>query len=154
MADTERTDYAQKDMDVLLKELKAGGTTLDARKALELLVERLKHSTGYYTWAPLGDGSDATWLLRIPREDLSDEPWLKDESADLIHACRPVQYLESIEARDKDGSADYVGYVRDEDNKLEEKETFHCTKCKRKMPEDSAKKGHVQIKLHALGRKR
>jgi hypothetical protein len=125
---------------------------LDARKALNILADKLKLSPGFYTWAPLGGGSEAVWQLRIPRPDRSDAAWLKTEVAELLHICQPLKFLEAVETRNKDALANFCGYVRDADEKNSDKETFKCVRCKRKMPLSSAKKGYLQLKLHRLGK--
>ena len=94
------------------------------------------------------------WQFRIPRDDLHDEAWLKDEPAELLHICRPVPFLEAVERRDKEGSSEYCGYVRDDSNKVSDLTSLRCAKCKRRMPEAAAKKGLMQYKMHKLGRNR
>jgi hypothetical protein len=110
-------------------------------------------SQGYYTWTSLGEEALAVWIMRCPREDLDDEQWLRDEAADMLHICQPVQYVEAVERKDKEASSKYVGYVRDVDGDLTDREEFKCMKCKRAMPEAQAKAGKVQMKLHAVRRK-
>lgn len=143
MAEFDRHDVADANLDTLIQSMRSSNQ-LDARTALVILVEKLQNSGGYYVWASLGDDALATWQIRVPRVDLPDEPWLLAEDAEILHLCRPVAYLESVEKRDKDGSSDYVGYVRE----------AVCTRCRREMPDKQRKKAEMQIKLHTLGKKR
>ena len=145
MAEVERSDITQTDLDVLVKAARSSSGGLDARVALSILVERLQDDGGgYYVWASLGKEALAVWQIRVPRQDLPKEKWLKNEDVDTLHLCRPVDFLTCVERRDKDGSADHVGYVRE----------GKCTKCERPMPKDLQKQAEVQTKLHKLGRKR
>jgi hypothetical protein len=144
MADKERSETTQNDMSMLVKQARAAHGGLDARRALEIVVDKLRSSEGYYAWGPMGEGALATWLVRLPRHDLENEQWLSGEDADLLHLCRPVDYLVCVERGDKHKSTEFVGYVRE----------GRCTKCSREMPEDLQKKAEVQRKLHKLGMKR
>lgn len=153
MSEVERQDVVESNLNTLITAARAEGT-IDARVALELLSEKLRDDgTGYYHWAPLGSDALATWQIRIPREDKADEDWLKEESADVVHICHPVPFLEAIEIRDKEASALHVGYVRDANVNLENLDEFKCSKCKREMPEDERKKAKIQIAMHLLKRK-
>jgi hypothetical protein len=144
MANKERGDATEKDLEMTIKEARSsGGGSLDARRALEILVDRLIHGNGYYRWSPLGQGGEAVWMIRIPREDLDDEAWLREEDAEFLHFCRPGAFIEAVAANDKEGSADYSAYVRE--NK--------CCKCRRDVPASIAKMSEVQLKLHRLKRK-
>jgi hypothetical protein len=152
MADTERQEHTQKDLDSLIAQAR-GKKTLDARVALKILVEILQtHGDGFYVWAPLGTGTLATWQFKAPRTDLKNEAWLrtKVETAQLIHICRPLRFLDHVTQRNKSTSADFVGYVRDNDKDMETVETFHCTMCNRKMPLKQAKLGKIHIANHKL----
>jgi len=154
MADIEKQDIAQRDIEQLVAAARAKNGTIDARVALDIIVEKLRNSTGYYKWATLGEDAERTWLYRIPREDLEEELWLKEEPSDLLHICNPVKFLEAVEARDKEGSSDHCGYVRDSDSKLADDTSMKCARCKRAMPEKLAKAGLIQHKLHRLGKAR
>lgn len=153
MAENENRENQDSDLDVLIRAQQGTSVGLDARHAVRILTEQLGTSQGYYTWVALGEGPLATWIFRFPREDLDDEQWLRDEAADMLHVCQPIQYVEAVERKDKEASSKYVGYVRDIDGDLMDKDAFKCMKCKRVMPEAQAKAGKVQMSLHRLRRK-
>ena len=154
MADIENRDLAQRDIEILIAEARKQHGKIDARVALNILVEKLKNSTGYYRWAPLGEGAEQAWLYRVPRDDLPNEQWLKEENSEVIHICNPAKFLEKVEARDKEGSAEYNGYIRDSAGKLVDETTMKCARCKRDMPENLAKAVLMQCKLYRLGKVR
>ena len=153
MAENENREQQDNDLDVLIKAQQQTASGLDASQALRILSEQLGTSQGYYTWTALGEGPLAVWVIRFPREDLDDEQWLRDEAADMLHVCQPLQYVEAVERKDKEASSKYVGYVRDLDGDLTDKGEFKCMKCKRVMPEAQCKAGKVQMSLHKLRRK-
>lgn len=153
MAEHENKEAQDNDLDILVRaaQQKAGG--LDARQALSLLTDQLGTSQGYYTWCILGENELASWIIRFPRMDLDDEAWLRDEQADMLHICQPLQYVEAVERKDKEASSKFIGYVRDSDGDLVDRSEFKCMKCKRDMPEKQKKLSKVQMSLHRVGRK-
>ncbi len=153
MAENENRESQDNDLDILVRaqQAKAGG--LSARQALTIMVDQLGTSQGYYTWSSLGTGKDAVWIIRFPRMDLDDEAWLRDESADMLHICQPLQYVEAVERKDKEASSKYVGYVRDLDGELVDRAEFKCMKCKRKMPKKQQLSAKAQMTIHKIGRK-
>lgn len=153
MGENERQDVEQTEFDVLLQGIRDKSGNIDAKKALELLLDRLANSTGYYRWIPLGEEDLTTWQIKIPRDDLENQAWLKEEKSEIVHVCRPIKFLECVEKRDKNESSKYVGYVRDKNNKYMDEAEFHCTKCKRQMPLEWAKKGKIHLFLHGLQQK-
>lgn len=111
---------------------------MNAREALETILEKLTNSNGYYSWTPMGE--PRVWLLRIPRPDRGDENWQKNERADFIHLCRPTLFLKAMNSNKREDMAHYCGYVVD----------GKCVRCERNAPEEIDKKVQLQIKLHAL----
>ena len=153
MAENENRESQDNDLDILVRAQQQHASGLDAPYALRLLTDQLGTSQGYYTWCVLGEGPLASWIIRFPREDLDDESWLRDEQADMLHICQPLQYVEAVERKDKEASSKYIGYVRDLDGELVDRTEFKCMKCKRKMPEAQQKLSKVQMSLHKLRRK-
>lgn len=145
MAEHDRQYFQQTELDSIIDETRRRSNgTIGVREAIAMIIGKLDVSNGYYVWAPLGDDDGGkTWLLRLPRTDLPEEAWLKEESAEVVHICRPVKYLEGVEKRDKEASANHTGYVRE----------GTCTKCRKDIPDAYDKKGTMIVKLHKLGKK-
>ena len=115
--------------------------TLDARKALESINEKLLNGDGYYRWASMG--TPPVWFLRLPRGDRNEEQWQKREAGDICHICKPLDFLKAQEQDDREALAAASGYVINGE----------CTRCKVTAPEDIEKRFTIQIKMHALGKK-
>lgn len=153
MGERENREIQDEDLDVLVRQAQEREAGLDSRQALGILTLQLGTSQGYYTWATLGEAALATWIVRFPREDLDDEEWLRDEAADFLHICQPLQYVEAVERKDKEASSKYVGYVRDTNGELIDQSEFKCMKCKHPTPELQAKAAKSHMALHKLKRK-
>ena len=152
MANVEKQDQTQLDINILVAEAQAKNNTIDAQVALDILITMLNNSDGYYVWATLGQNDARTWQCRIPRNDLPDEKWLKEEAAELVHICKPAKFLEAVVAKDKEASSEHCGYVRDDNGKLENVDKMKCARCNRSMPGDLAKAGTMQLKLHKINK--
>jgi hypothetical protein len=118
---------------------------MDAREAVRRLVGRLGKSEGYFIWTPFKDKSEreTTWLMRIPRHDLPEATWLKNEKANIVHLCRPLPLLEAVEAGEKDRTVAHSGYVVEE----------VCVRCSRACPEKVGKRLKGLVNMYSLSQK-
>lgn len=116
-------------------------SSIDARRALTLIIKKLTESKGYYVWTGLG--KPTVWMLRVPRDNGEDNSWQKNEKADMIHICRPSKFWEALEQTKREGLAEYSGYVIDS----------KCIRCSKEVPPAIEQKMDIQIKLHRLGQK-
>jgi len=118
---------------------------IDAREAVRRLVGRLGKSEGYFIWTPFKDRSEreTTWLMRIPRYDLPEATWLKNEKANIVHLCRPIPLLEAVEAGEKDRTVAHSGYVVE----------GACVRCSRDCPEKVSKRLRSLVNMYELSRK-
>lgn len=114
---------------------------IDARKALDIVVNKLISTEGYYIWTALGE--PPVWLLRVPRENKGDDNWDKREVADMIHLCRPTKFIEAMECNDRKNLSVFAGYVVDS----------KCVRCKHPIPKDVESRMEIQIKLSKLRKK-
>ena len=118
---------------------------LDAREAVRRLVARLGKSEGYFIWTPFKDKSEreTTWLMRVPRTDLPEASWLRNEKANIVHLCRPIPLIEAVEAGEKDRTVAHSGYVVD----------GACVRCNRECPEAVNKRLQNLVRMYEMHRK-
>lgn len=156
MANLEKLEEGRNELNLLIAEARNKSGKLDARKALSLIISRLQRGSGYYTWVTLGEGPEQVWQCRIPRTDMKDEEdfWIKDEDAEIIHICNPVNYLEASHVQNKEKAAESMGAVRDADNLHDDYKEFKCVRCGRRMPEKLGKAAIMHVKLNNLRRSR
>ena len=146
-------DYVNMDIDEIIQNARNRSHEMDARTALDLLVNKLVNAKGLYVWMHLEDA----WMLRFPRLDRPTETWLNNELPGLIHICKPVDFLASVEAlSSKDTAARFIGFPRAGESFEKSKDgkvNMVCSKCKNKASDAAAKKGVVQYKLFMLSKK-
>jgi len=132
-------DY-QDTSELEVRQASASADRIDARKALETVINMLANGNAYYVWTPIGE--QGTFMMRVPREERMNEAWLKDELPQLIHVCQPIQLLKAFHAGEKNKLPNFCGYVRDDT----------CTRCKREVEVGITRRAEAVMRLAKLNK--
>lgn len=142
MADNEMRNSADIETEVAVKDVRGRAQKIDARRALENILDILKNTPNYFKWVSSpekeNEGEAPSFLLRVPKKDGE----MADEQVQIVHICRPILMWEAVAEKDPERTVAHTGYVKD----------GACLRCKFKAPERlDAHFGNL-IKLLNLGK--
>ena len=143
-------DTALKDIRELISNTRKESGGLNNEQSLEILCIRLKESEGYFQWSPLGEDNLRVWMIRTPRTDVEEEPWVQEEGPRLVHICNPLKFINGIENADREATAAVSGHVKDANDEVSDPSSMKCVVCNKSMPKDIAKKSIVQYKFYKI----
>ena len=142
MAERELRTEADVETEVAIKAIQDEASPVDARRALNSILDILKNTPNYFKWInpPVGDDEQdvPSWVLRVPKKDGE----MSEENVQIVHICRPILMWEAVAEKDPERTVAHTGYVKD----------GACLRCKVQAPPTLNAYFGQLIKLLSLGK--
>jgi hypothetical protein len=142
MGENELRTGADNEADASVEDIRGRANQIDARRALQNVLDILKNTPNYFKWINASGDDDPdvvpSWILRVPKKDGE----MKDEEVQIVHICRPVLMWEAVAEKDPERTVAHTGYVKE----------GACLRCKLAAPEKLNKQFGNLIKLISLGK--